>query len=159
MQLRGELPTIDNRTLAGVYFTTLRKAVPKEPELLKSGKGLAKNVSFGTTHARYLHAIEAHGFDPTDYQEHLEKLLAQGNTFVRREVMHRTDTELAQVESDLIDIYREMSCADRWWPTPTKFCPTYCAFYQPCVNRRKGDDENYTLHTQYAPKTREELLV
>jgi hypothetical protein len=150
---RGDLPELDGHELTGVLFTTLRKAVPKTPELLASGKGLSKAVSFSTTASLYRAAIRQYGFDEREYSSHLAKLDAQGNTFIRREEMYRSPTELAQVEEDLYTIYVDMAQYGLIYPSPTKWCPR-CAFYQPCVNRRKGDDEATTLATHFITRER-----
>ena len=82
---------IEPMRLKGVIYNVARKKVPREPELLKSGKALSKSAC-DTTREVFMAAIIKHGLNPDDYADQLEKL--KGKAFLARERYVFTDPEL-----------------------------------------------------------------
>lgn len=82
---------IEPMRLKGVIYNVARKKVPREPELLKSGKALSKSAC-DTTREVFMSAIIKHGLNPDDYADQLEKL--KGKSFFARERYVFTDPEL-----------------------------------------------------------------
>lgn len=127
----GELPV-------GAIYNQLRKKLPVEPYLLKSGKSLSKDRSIDTTPEKYLEAIHAHGFNEEDYVEVLEKLAL--NQFFKRELIARSQQELESFEKHLQDEAREMtSKRTPIYPNPGQFC-FWCDYLNLCKAENEGGD-------------------
>lgn len=133
---------------AGCVYNVIRKAVPREPEILQKG-GLSKNKSIDTTPQVYMDAIEKHGLNPNDYTEILDFLATKPNTFFHRELVYRNKFELQAFEADLPHVVRDMTSTEtRFYPNPGMNCG-WCDFRALCKGAREGADIEYTKQHLY----------
>lgn len=130
----GEMPK-------GAIYNQLRKKLPVEPLLLKSGQALSRDKSIDTTTEKYLAAIRAHGFDSEEYADILEKVAC--NEFFRREIIPRNTNELQTFEENLVFESREMASKQTpIYPNPSRDC-IYCDYIQLCkAQNERGDVES-----------------
>lgn len=129
-----------NLDVDGIMFNFLKKQVPDEPPLIKSGKRLVMDQKLGTTVALYNKAIERHGFDPSDYAEFLTKY--KEPTFFHREPIYKDDSELETIERDLVAEAEDIINADkRIYPNPSQMNCKYCPFKYPCKIRLNGGND------------------
>ena len=64
----------DSRQTTGMLWDFVKTSPPKEPILLKSGKGLSQSKSQSTDSFTYMRAIAKHNLNPDDYADNLEHL-------------------------------------------------------------------------------------
>ena len=127
----GEMP-------AGAVYNQLRKKIPAEPYLLKSGKSLSKDKSIDTTYKKYYDAILTHGFNPEDYEDTLIKIAEK--KFYCRELVPRNKNELGNFEQHLVDEYREMASKNTpIYSNPTRDC-SWCDYLCLCKAENEGGD-------------------
>ena len=137
--------------LRGWCYNGLRKAVPKQPKLLKNEREVSI-AAIDSTYEVYLNTLQEYGFDPTDerYRDTLSSLQQQGNTFFSRQWWLCTKYELRMIEEELQAIYEEMSRVDKqWYRTPTPFTCPRCPFLEPCQAEQKGSDAEYLIANFY----------
>lgn len=134
-QVYGEMP-------GGAIYNQLRKKIPTEPKVLKSG-GLSKDKGIDTTYEKYLEAINTNGLDPNDYQDILEKL--KHNQYFKRELIARNANELKTFGLHLTDEVTDMMNPNLpLYPNPTRDCQWRCADYRSlCKCQNEGGDIEY----------------
>lgn len=140
--------------IAGVVYNEVRKSAPKEPRVLQSGK-LSQDKSQLTTYELYVEAIEQHGLDASDYSGMLDYLREQGDSFVRRTRVHRTQREIAHQGQLILDEARDMLENPSIYPNPGKFNCNYCDFLAPCTVVSEGGDVDYMLNDPMMYRERE----
>lgn len=127
----GEVP-------AGAVYNQLRKKIPAEPYLLKSGKALSKDKSIDTTGVVYKSAILRYGFNIEDYRDILDRLSV--NEFYHREIIPRSQVELENFEKYLTYEYREMTSRNTHiYLNPSDSC-SYCDYRTLCKSENEGGD-------------------
>jgi hypothetical protein len=112
---------------AGAIYNQLRKKIPAEPLLLKSGTALSKDKSIDTTRQVYLDTLLKYSFDPIDYADILTRL--EQNEFYRREFAARNQHSLEFFSKQLADEARTMTTKGiPLYPTPSRDCTWACPY-------------------------------
>lgn len=83
----------------GVLWDYLRTKPPTIPEVLVSGKGISKNKRIDTDYDTYLATILAHGFNPKDYADQLERV--KNNPFYLRRYMPKSQRVIRGLLNEL----------------------------------------------------------
>lgn len=91
----------------------VRGKMPEEPRLVNKGKKLSVDKAAHTTPALFRAAIARHGFDPADYQEHVEWLEREGPRMHSIVQCGRVDGALDAVWQDMLYDAFEMQRHDR----------------------------------------------
>jgi hypothetical protein len=146
-QTYGKLP-------GGVSYRQVRKKVPVEPDVIRDGSRLSKQVK-DTTVEMYLAAIKRHGFDPSDYADILGSL-AQ-NEFVREEVVSPTTYRLAHFEEMLqaeLDLMLDPNVV--YFPSPSWECTRMCDYAMLCRIMMEEGDTSIAEDLYYVEKRPEE---
>lgn len=122
----------------GAIYNQLRKKIPAEPLVLKSGK-LSKDKSIDTTFEKYHAAIKANNLEESDYQDMLDSLTER--RFYRREYVARTPLELKRFTRQLADELREMKRRTTViYPHVTRDCSWNCGYRMLCKAENEGGD-------------------
>jgi len=107
-------------SVRGVMFNILRKAVPTQPKMLKSGRGMERRKDIGCTPQQYLEAVARAGFDPNEYAEFAAEL--DPNKFVHREYISLPLSSLGVAVTEFTYIAHDMmailEAVDSGAPTP-----------------------------------------
>ncbi len=145
--------------IAGVVYTLIRKKLPADPDVLKSGF-LSQNKGIDTTADHYLAAIKKHHpeMEPktikTMYGEVLNTLLNQPNRFFRRVLVKRSKEQLQEMQRILYDVARDMTNPKvAIYQSPGYFCNN-CIFSVPCVALSQGQPIDPILSAHYTRNTR-----
>lgn len=85
---------------AGVLYSVMRKAIPVEPKLLKTG-GLSKDKAQNCSYETYMKAITKNEFNPRDYLEILEHFQSEPKKFQLREIVYRNESEILDTEEQV----------------------------------------------------------
>lgn len=141
--------------IAGVLYNILRKKVPTQPQVLKSGD-LSRRADADTTAQAFLDYACSHHADWTReqvieyYQEYLDMLLAKGNTFFLRHPVYRTPQEIKQLQLDIWTVALEMTRPNTpIYPSPSWLNCGFCSFRTPCLMLNAGGDYEEILDTEY----------
>lgn len=136
----------------GTIYDQIRAEPPRPPRLLANGKSLSK-ADIVCDPGTYLAEILRHGFDPADYRDILDKLLAK--PFFVREYITRTPAEIDNFERDMLARVKEMRRAKREvYMTPNRINCSSCPFRDLCLDTLKGRDVEAVIATSYQPRTR-----
>lgn len=136
--------------IAGVIYSEHRKKVPKPPTVLKNG-ALSKAKNQGTSYDLYVQALDEGGYDTRAYEEFLHYLKTTDSvSYFRRETVHRSTDELAQLERNIsleaIDMLGDPSI----YPNPSRWNCNGCVFRTPCLLVQEGGDWEWHLkHSGY----------
>lgn len=130
--------------VAGSRIATSRAAVPKQPKLLKSKKGMARS-DIVTTWEVYRDALLRHGFDPMDYLDMQSKL--ETKKWYAEAPVHRSEYEL-QATWDRIVLPAAHAMVEhregRIHPGPIRnlgsFSCRSCWAKQLCLSDLRGED-------------------
>lgn len=126
----------------GVIFNYLRKAVPDEPKVLKSGK-FSMDKSQNTTKKLYIQALKREGLSTEPYMDFLRSF--EEPKFFKSQVTYRTDDELKYIEyciaTEAIDMLNDPSI----YPNPNQINCRGCAYKQPCQMRHEDNDDIWFL--------------
>ena len=155
-----------NEPVEGILYTLLRKKVPSNPKLLKSG-GLSVSKSIDTTAAHYLKCAVAAGvqlYREPKYAEliaHLERKEKE-NPFIHRFLVKRTAEEMVDIRRRIGTVVYQMgqvlgssSPSDLYnpppniLPNPTIHCEKTCAFVEPCLAMNRGESLVDSLEGEY----------
>lgn len=137
--------------MEGALYNILRKAVPKKPSLLKSGK-LSKALDNNITYESYVEAIEEVGHDPAYYEDVLTKLKERRNTFFYREFVPRTQAAAEQVWEEIrkTEALRQALVGAKIFPRNiTRDCSWDCPYYDLCLAEMEGSDVDWILQEKY----------
>lgn len=145
--------------IAGCYYNVLRKKLPRVPPVLKDGKSLSKAKDIDTTYEVYLQAIIDNGFDPEDYQQILEYLQRQPNTFFQREKVRRNVYEIANAGNLLLLEAIDMLNAPYIYPHFTWDCRWKCDFKELCLTMNRHDDISWMIKALYQKRSLDEGSV
>lgn len=106
----------------GVILDVLRKAVPRAPEVLKSGKGISR-AAISTTRDLFMRTVLEHGFSPDDYADHIASLPDAGAYF-HREHYDLTPRDFLDYEQDAAHEALRASLDERedYLPRQTSVC-------------------------------------
>ncbi len=143
----------------GVYYNIIRKAVPREPALLKSGQ-TSRDARCDTTAEVYLATLEARGHNPVDYAEVLETLRAKGDTFHYREAVYRNADELAEIGRCIYDCTRYLA-GKHAFKFRERSCSWECAYLPLCLEWNEDLlSSQYTIRERrHAEYTEEEAAA
>ena len=130
--------------IQGVIYNRLLKSVPKPPQELVRG-GFSQNKQQKTTYAIYKKTLEENNEPYAPYADFLEYLKAQPNSFFARHQVHRNQTELQNLERQIVMEAIEM-LDDPWiYPNPGMFNCMGCAYRIPCLAVNDGSDLTYIM--------------
>lgn len=137
----------------GVVYTVLRKAIPKEPRILKSGD-LSKDKSQGTTYDMYWAEIMKRGLNPADYTEILEALRSKENSYIYREDVIRNAQQKKDTASRLYTLASTMCTNAPIWKCPSRDCGWKCPYRSLCIEdtdtlRELSFVKRTELHPEY----------
>ncbi len=142
-----------DETLQGAIFTAILLKTPTKPEPIKSGKRLSKR-KIKTDYQTYMEAIKENGFDPSDYQEKLQKLKQQKNPFFQRKSVIRDEWELKNIGNELRQLSVEMGKTNQFIRSRGGRCDWDCDYKDLCMAEKKGGDVEALIDSEYT--TREE---
>jgi hypothetical protein len=151
-----------NLNIAGFVYAQIKKAVPEEPEPLKQmrmGRWYSVNKQLATTYEMYYQTVsENHpeGLASGIYDEFLEYLKGpEGPKFHVRHQVHRSETELANIGYYIwLEAMDILSPTLRLYPSPGRFSCSFCAYKEPCIEKNRGEDFEYTLATLFEKRTK-----
>ncbi len=130
-------PILGDR-LAGSVYNSIRRRLPRVPEL--TSKGALSRRSIITTYSVYLQAIHDYGLKTKDYDEELGSLKAQTNPFFTRERVSRNEIELAALQTHMSMQGIEIRDDPDIYPNQSAMtCPT-CEYAQLCKALLDGSD-------------------
>lgn len=106
----------------GVILDILRKAVPRAPEVLKSGKGVSR-AAISTTRDLFIRTVLDNGFSPDDYADHIAGLPDSGAYF-HREHYELSPRDFLDYEQDAAHEAMRTSLDERedYLPRQTSVC-------------------------------------
>lgn len=151
------LDQIYTEPVGGVVYSQIRKKLPQEPRLIKSGKRLSKRA-IDTTREMFEQAIEKHGFDEADYQDILMSL--DGNDFMRTTRLPVSQSRLEIFERRLQYEATEMARAhtehelgvpwdQAFYPHLTRDCQRFCSYWSLCTILEDGGDVECLIDALY----------
>lgn len=131
----------------GVIFTLIRKKVPTIPEVRTKGLWLASNAASSVHTIR--NAAEKSGLDGSELLQKYQTLEdVDGNSFVQRVTVTRTETQIADWENRVKEISSEMQVSPPF-PNPSILNCRGCLFREPCVAKERGDNWQVLLEQLY----------
>lgn len=144
-QETGELP-------AGIVWDYLRKKIPSTPAVLKNGE--VSRAKCDTTYDIYLNAIKENGQKPKDYQEELERLRGNEDSFYRQIKLPFNKGMMELVVKDTISTALQIRdfgtiVTDR---NLTRDC-SWCDYFDLCQAELRGLDTDYIREKQYEVKS------
>lgn len=148
--------------VAGVIYQQHRKSIPKQPDLLGSGKFSTKKNML-TTHRHYRQAlIGLYGSvarAPIANVDYLNDLVRTENEdrdiFVRRDRVFRNEHQCQAEGAKILMEIEEMLNPDLpLYPNPTRECAFMCPFSTACVNIDDGSDWMSELQMTMQPRER-----
>lgn len=133
----------------GCIYNMLRKKIPAEPAVLKTG-GLSKAKNIDTTYDAYVQAVRDNELDIADYQEILEVIKC--NEFIRRERITRTDAHIESFGEQMAQILWDMqTCSSlvdpQFYPNPTRDCIWMCSYKSICRTMQDKADHQLVIDT------------
>jgi hypothetical protein len=148
--------------VAGFIYAEMRKGTPEEPEPLSrpyKGKLYSTNKMNPMTYDVFYRTISENdnlALINGLYDDYLEYLKGpESPKFHQRFQIARTVTELRNAGQDIYNLAADMTDPNvRIYPNSGKFNCQYCAFYDPCLSKNRGEDYLYTLDTLYDKKPR-----
>jgi hypothetical protein len=148
--------------IAGFVYAEIKKAIPEEPEPLNrpyKGRLYSTNKMNATTYELFYNTVsegDPSGLANGLYDEYLEWLKTSGEAaYHLRHQITRTPEELRNAGVDLYNEALDITDPNRRvFPAPGRFGCTTCAFAEPCLGRRRGEDYTYTLDTLFERRER-----
>lgn len=142
--------------IAGMIYWQFLKAVPKQPEPLKSGKiSTAKNKK--TSHALYRQAlIDTYGSVDKSSPEHISYLnnLAisedeDHDAYITRNKIYKNPRSLAAEGAKiLLEVADMLNPNISLYPNATFMCPGMCPHYEVCLSVDDGSDWEFQLNAE-----------
>lgn len=147
--------------ISGVIYTLLLKKVPDQPKVLANGT-LSQALTQDTTADWYLDAAKTHhsGAFKHDhaegkalikalYSDVLNQLLVKENKYFKRVVISRSKVELDDSWRQLQSVAKEMiNPKIAIYRSEDNAC-NYCIFRDPCIAKRKGENFNALLNSNF----------
>jgi len=148
--------------VAGFIYAEIKKAVPEEPEPLKSvrlGRAFSVSKQMNTNAKLYEDTVKEN--DPGAYalglyDDFIAYLREEGPQFHRRHIIHRNAEECRQAGINIWMEAKEMTNPDLFiYPNAGRFhCKGFspssgCAFWEPCLGKNRGEDYQYSLDTMF----------
>jgi hypothetical protein len=132
------------------------KASPQPPEPYAGGrviKGRKYQASktLGTDYAIYYATVsegDPAGMAAGAYDEFLEWLRTEGPRYWQRTTVRRNNYQLRATEEAIFFEYLDM-VSGRIYPSPERKRCSWCAFYQPCLSKQRGERYDHALKTLY----------
>lgn len=128
----------------GVIYNELRKEIPHEPKVLKSGMLSVDRRQLTTAELFGKKAAEL-GQDPEHYGEYFNWLKEQPNKYFRRQPVTRSQAELKQLGNNISREAWDMLTSPYIYPNPGEYKCQGCAFRAPCLARQAGQDYDEML--------------
>jgi hypothetical protein len=145
----------------------IKKAVPEEPEPLKTVRlGRAYSTSKQMNTSAELYEATVRECDPAAYEgglydDFIAYLKESGPEFSRWHPVYRNEEECRQFHHNLWMEASEMVNPHLFiYPNAGRFhCKGFtpssgCAFWEPCLAKNRGEDEQYALNTMYEKRDR-----
>lgn len=161
-------PYYFQRPIVGMLYSQYAKSIPREPKVLVKG-GFSKDKSQKTSHLIYREAlIRQFGQVPKEYIDILNEFASQesveGDAFIRKDTVLRTDYERAMTERhieaeacDMIALALEVGddlTSPRLYPTPNRDCSWECPFRAVCIAMNEGADYEFLLEDSFRQRNR-----
>ena len=149
--------------IAGGILNEFRKAIPKQPKILSTGK-LSTSNKQGTTHGLYREAlIRTYGDAdkaPRAMITCLNDLAMQENedrdNFIKRSRTRRTEEQLRAEGTKIMMELEDMCNPDLpLYPNPTRDCSWDCQLQDVCLMVDRDDDWEFALKETTVPRTAE----
>lgn len=147
--------------VAGFIYAELKKAVPVEPEpnkTIRLGRRYSVSKNIETNVELYVNTVRENdggAYAAGLYDEFIQWLKADGPKYHQRFQIGRNANELRNAGLTIFDIASDMTDPNiRIYSAPGKFNCQYCAFYDPCLAKNRGEDYQYTLDTMYEKRER-----
>lgn len=121
---------------AGAIYNQMRKKIPSQPYILKSG-GISKARNQDSTPDVFLAAISDLGLDPVDYEDVLSDL-AKVEWF-RRTPMKRTSREMDMFAAEVTEVARQIALGHEY-PNRSTYCKWGCSYRTLCRLESIGAD-------------------
>jgi hypothetical protein len=134
--------------IAGVVYNQLLKDYPKPPVALQGG-GFSKNKQQRTTYEVYRRTLEEAGEPLEPYADFLNFLRAQPDRFNRRVQIHRSTTEIANLERAICLEAMDMLGNPAIYRNAGPFNCMGCAYKAPCLAHADGQDVEFILNQYY----------
>ena len=140
----------------GFIYHEQRKAVPAAPKMLTreyKGKMFSVDKNAPVEYDSFLNAImnkDLRAYNMgfyDDYLEHLQGPMAP--KFYQRHSVIKTDIQINNFWSDLIEEAKDMLREPRIYPQPSRFSCNSCLYRVPCDGKNRGEDYEYTLKTLF----------
>lgn len=136
----------------GFELDIVRKKVPKEPPLLKSGR-LSKAQNVDTTPELFEQAIRRHGLDPNDYADVVDRLRRKGPAFHYRHLVAVGPQEIRRWVREtrllLEDLRRIELHRDRAYRADPMTCQSQygrrCAYHEICFGDADAAMANFVV--------------
>jgi hypothetical protein len=142
--------------IRGFIYHEQKKGYPQPPnenKFLRKGCRFSVSKQQDTDYETYLAHIKEH--DPQAlaegaYDDFLNYLKNEGIVYYRRWQIIKTDYEKKMIAKDIgLEALDMLDTQLRIYPNAGRFSCTYCAFRQPCLGRKAGEDYEYTLKTLF----------
>ena len=146
------LPLSGFKPAVGVLWDYLRTKPPTVPEVLKNGT-LTTRKNIDTDYDTYHKAIIDNGLNPSDYQEQLDRLQAEGsdNYFLRVKIPAPPKAMIENMVDDFKATIAEMIFAEktgRFTRNMSKDC-SWCSKYSLCQAELRGLDSSFIRKADY----------
>lgn len=148
--------------VAGFIYAEIKKAVPVEPEPLKSirlGRRFSVSKQIVTDWKLYEQTVmenDSYAYEIGLYDDFIDYLKREGPNFHSRHQVNRNDEECRQAGINIWLEARDMvNPSLPIYPNPGRFhCKGFgpdsgCAFWEPCLGTNRGEDVDYSLTTLF----------
>lgn len=145
------------KPVRGMLYTQFAKSFPSEPKRLVNGD-FSVDKRQKVTYKILLDALlDTYGMVPTKYSAFLQDLAddstPEGDRFIRRDQVIRTEREKTTTYRDIIEEGRDM-LSDRiaLYPNPTRDCKWDCPFRVCCICKNDMQDYQHILDLEFAER-------
>jgi len=139
------------RKLDGVIWDYLRTKPPTIPEVLKNGE-LSQRKNMDTDYHTYLSEIQRLKLDPANYEETLDRLKNERNTFFKRVFL--PSPPKVMIDNVVNDMRTTATLIKHLSKTAitrnmTHLCASTCDYYNLCQSELRGLDSAFVRKTEY----------
>jgi hypothetical protein len=138
--------------VVGSIVNQLLASTPSIPKLNKDGSMSRSTIK--TTWEIYAGALHESGLDPTDYEDMKDKL--KDNTFLRRDALYRSETEINfwrdEIGRRTWELLRARRGASHVYMSPGIQCMA-CRYRELCIESLRGGNIEDLISAEYVPVT------
>jgi hypothetical protein len=137
---------IFNIRIYGVIYTIMRKKIPTEPKILKSGK-MSKDKGQSTSPYMIAKTIKEKGIedDMTDFQA------VMSSKYIKRIIVRRSEHEIRNTVNRIMQVTQDM-INPRIYANPGWNCYWDCPYYRLCLGLQDNADIQYMVERFYIRK-------